>query len=142
LTLTITNEEAALVKKYRSEQGFNYDGKIIEAESGYFYIIQLVPELDPKRIKLGYTNDLKDRLSQHKTAAPTAIIVKSWPCKRTWELTIMDSLSSVNCKHILNEVFECEDIAKLIERGDKLFDLLPDPKSRMELANCSPYKIK
>jgi len=61
LTLTITNEEANLVKKHRFEQGFTSEDKIVNGENGYFYVIQLVPELDPKRIKLGYTNDLKDR---------------------------------------------------------------------------------
>jgi hypothetical protein len=33
--------------------------------------IMLVPELDPRRIKLGYADELSYRLSQHRTAAPT-----------------------------------------------------------------------
>jgi predicted GIY-YIG superfamily endonuclease len=140
LTLTITKDEADLIKRNRSEQGFNASEKIVDAENGYFYIIRLVPELDQKRIKLGYTNNLKDRLNQHRTAAPTAIIIKSWPCKRSWESTVMDSLSSVNCKIILNEVFECENIEKLIEHGNKLFELLPDPKKTIEISNYSPNK--
>jgi hypothetical protein len=140
LTLTVTLDEAKRIKENRLEQGFNSERKVLNNEYGYFYIIKLVPELDPKRIKLGYTNDLKDRLNQHKTAAPTATIIKSWPCKREWETTVIDSLSSINCKHILNEVFECYDIEKLIEHGDNLFKLLPDLQNNVELSDYSPYK--
>jgi len=142
LTLTVTEEEANKIKKNRLELGYNFDNRIVNNENGYFYVIQLVPELDPKRIKLGYTNDINDRLNQHKTAAPTAKILKSWQCKRSWESTVMDSLTSNNCKHILNEVFECDDIENLIEHGNKLFLLLPKPNEKMELSNYSPYKEK
>src|SRR5262249_33797068 len=96
-------------------------------------------DLDPRRLKLGVADDLPSRLSQHRTAAPTAVVVKSWPCKRTWEGTVMDCLTAVNCRLILNEVFECDDVVALIARGDNLFALLPDPGAKPALAEVSPH---
>lgn len=140
LTLTVTTEEAENILKHRSAQGFTEQGKVVEFDTGVFYVIQLVPELEPKRIKLGFAIDLNGRLTQHRTAAPTAKVIKSWPCKRTWEVTVMECLSSVSCRHILNEVFEADDIDALIRRGDELFRLLPTPTRRAELSEHSPYK--
>lgn len=140
LTLTVTSDEADVILKNREDQGFTGTGKVVELECGVFYVIQLVPELDSKRIKMGFAADLNDRLAQHRTAAPTASIIKSWPCKRVWEVTVMDSLASVKCRHILNEVYECDDLEHLISRGDQLFELLPDPKNRPDLSDYSPLK--
>jgi len=140
LTLTITAEEAEAIIKHRTDQGFPEQGKAVESEAGMFYVIQLVPELDPKRIKLGFAIDLNDRLVQHRTAAPTSKVLKSWPCKRCWEVTVMDCLSSTACRHILNEVFECDDLDALVTRGDEIFRILPDPKRRAELSEHSPYR--
>lgn len=140
LTLTVTAKEAEAILNHRRDQGFNAQGKAVESEAGVFYIIQLVPELDPKRIKLGFAIDVNDRLAQHRTAAPTAKLLQSWPCKRSWEVTVMDCLSSVACRHILNEVFECDSIDDLVKRGDELFRILPEPKRRAELSEHSPHR--
>lgn len=140
LTLTVTDEEAEAILKHRREQGFTAEGRVVEPEAGVFYVIQVVPELDPKRIKLGFAIDLNDRLVQHRTSAPTAKVLRSWPCKRSWEVTAMDCLSSVDCRHILNEVFECDNLEELARRGDELFRILPDPKQKVELSRHSPHR--
>lgn len=44
---------------------------------GFFYIIQLIPEVLPNRVKIGYTDNLDVRLKEHQTAAPTAKLIKS-----------------------------------------------------------------
>lgn len=140
LSLTVSSDEAESILKHRQAQGFTAEGKSVSTDYGVFYVIQLVPELDPKRIKLGFANDLNDRLTQHRTAAPTAKVLKSWPCRRSWETTVMDCLSSVACRHILNEVFECDELDKLILRGDELFNILPEPNGRPELSEHSPHR--
>jgi hypothetical protein len=106
---------------------------------GVFYVIRLVPELDPRRLKLGFADDLQSRLGQHRTVAPTAAVIKSWPCKRAWEKTVMDCLTGANCRLILNEVFECDDVDDLIRCADNLFALLPDPAAKALLADVSPH---
>ena len=140
LTLTISAEEAEAILKNRRDKGFTAQDKVVESDAGVFYVMQLVPEFDPKRIKLGFAIDLNDRLVQHRTAAPTAKVLQSWPCKRTWEVTVMDCLSSVACRHILNEVFECDSLDDLVRRGDELFRILSDPKRRAELLEHSPHR--
>ena len=140
LSLTVTSDEAESILKHRQAQGFTAEGKPVSTEYGVFYVIQLVPELDPKRIKLGFAIDLNDRLVQHRTAAPTAKVLKSWPCRRLWEKTVMDCLSSVACRNILNEVYECEKLKDLIARGDELFKILPEPNGRPELSEYSPHR--
>lgn len=140
LTLTVTEEEARTIIHRRAEQGFLAHGKIVSADTGHFYIIQLVPELDPHRIKLGFAADVAERLAQHRTAAPTARLLRAWPCKRTWELTAMDALTGEGCRFILNEVFEVDDLEAIAKRGDAFFALLPDPQTRPLLSNHSPYQ--
>ena len=124
--LAVTKEEAKKIINVREAQGsIKVSADIIDPEIGLFYIVQLVPELNKKRIKLGFTDDLKRRLAQHRIVAPTAIILKSWPCKRVWKLPVIDSIVSVKCKDLSNEVFECDSIKALLRRGDKFFALLP-----------------
>ena len=138
LVVTVTTQEAEQIRIARREQGYNLDYDGMEAAIGVFYVVQLVPELDPNRVKLGFADDAGTRLLQHQTAAPTAKLVKTWPCKRSWEFTVIDSLATSGCKLILNEVYECEDVARLIEHGDRLFALLPDPTRPVELSAASP----
>jgi hypothetical protein len=139
LALCLTRQEADAVLKNRRDQGWGAPEAVVDSETGTFYVIQLVPELDARRIKLGFAADVTDRLAQHQTAAPTATLLRSWPCKRVWEKAAMDCLSSVFCTHIRNEVYECTDLDALIERGNALFSLLPHPSQKVDLSESSPY---
>jgi hypothetical protein len=142
LTLTVSASEAESIRSRRNEQGFLDSSKPVQNEAGFFYIIQLVPELDPKRIKLGFADDVNVRLLQHRTSAPTAVVLKSWPCKRSWEGTVIDALASIGGKLILNEVYEFEDVQSLLNHGEKLFALLPNPSNKVLLAHASPHLSK
>jgi hypothetical protein len=106
---------------------------------GYFYIIQLVPEALPERVKLGYADDAKQRLREHQTSAPTAKIIGKWPCKRYWEQTAIDSITREKCKLVLNEVYEAE-IEALLGRAEKFFALMPDRSHHHSLSEHSPMK--
>jgi len=113
------------------EDGAKYD------RFGYFYLIQLVPEALPNRVKVGFADNVEQRLAQHRTAAPTARLVKAWPCKRSWDYAAMDSITSRNCQLVLNEVYE-GDVAGFVERADAFFALLPNPDTERELSPHSP----
>jgi hypothetical protein len=104
---------------------------------GYFYVIQLVPEAIPNRVKIGFADNVAQRLNEHKTAAPTAKTLRTWPCKRSWDYAAMDSITREGCKLVLNEVFE-GDIQGFIDRGDRFFALMPTPDSERELSEHSP----
>lgn len=108
---------------------------------GYFYVIQLVPEALPDRVKLGYADDAKQRLREHQTSAPTAKIIGKWPCKRYWEQTAIDSITRENCKLVLNEVYDA-DIAALLRRAEEFFALMPDRSHKHSLSDYSPMKQK
>jgi hypothetical protein len=139
LTLTVTPDEAEFIKRQREEKGYLGSTKPVDNEAGFFYVIQLVPELDERRIKLGFAENAHQRLTQHRTSAPTAKLMHSWPCKRTWEKTVIDALVSIGGKLILNEVYEFEDVEVLIEHGEKLFALLGDPAARADVSSVSPH---
>jgi hypothetical protein len=49
LTLTVGAQEAEFIRHTREEQGFLDSQKPVTNETGYFYAIQLVPELAPGR---------------------------------------------------------------------------------------------
>jgi hypothetical protein len=138
LTLCVTSSEAEGICSQRRTQGFEASTVVAVPEIGVFYVIQLVPELDPKRLKLGFAESINQRLSQHRTACPTARVLRAWPCKRSWEITALDALPRVGCRLINNEVFECEDPQALVERGNAFFSMLPQPGDRIPLAESSP----
>ena len=104
---------------------------------GFFYLIQLVPEVLPNRVKIGFADDADKRLAEHRTAAPTAKILKTWPCKRSWDYAAMDSVSREACKLVLNEVYE-GDVDWFIARGDAFFAVMPNPDTERELSEHSP----
>lgn len=139
LVLTVSNEEAEFIRRKREEEGFLGSSKPVDKEVGSFYVIQLVPELDENRIKLGFADDVNQRLSQHRTSAPTARVIATWPCKRNWEKTVIDAFARVKGKLILNEVYEFADVKQMIEHGNRLFELLGDPSSVTEISTVSPH---
>jgi hypothetical protein len=107
---------------------------------GYFYLIQLIPEVLPKRIKIGYTDNLDQRLSEHRTAAPTCKLIKSWECKRSWDQAVMDSITRENCEHVLNEVYE-GDIDSFIQRGNDFFNHMPLSTTEINISEYSPLHV-
>jgi hypothetical protein len=138
LTLCVTSAEADQIISQRSKQGFLKSTVVALPDVGVFYVIQLIPDLDPKRLKLGFAESLEQRLSQHRTAAPTARVLAAWPCKRSWESTAMDALTRIGCHLILNEVFECDEPNAVVGRGNIFFGTLPQPDQRLPLAQTSP----
>jgi hypothetical protein len=108
---------------------------------GYFYIIQLIPEAVPNRLKIGFTDNLETRLKEHRTSAPTARYLGHWECKRSWDYAVMDSITRKDCKLVMNEVYE-GDVEKFIERANEYFSLMPDSTTIVELSEHSPLKVE
>ena len=93
---------------------------------GYFYIIQLHPEDLPTRLKIGYTDNLDVRQSDHRTSAPTLQLIRSWPCRRTWEEAAKASITREDCRCIGGEVFD-GDVQGFLERAEAFFAIMPMP---------------
>jgi hypothetical protein len=96
-----------------------------------------VPEALPNRVKIGFADNVERRLAEHQTAAPTAKLLKVWPCKRSWDYATMDSITRTGCKLVLNEVYE-GDIDGFIDRADAYFAIMPNPDMEKELSEYSP----
>ena len=107
---------------------FPEDGEDITRERGHFYILDLIPEAPGIiRLKFGFSNNWQTRLQAHKTTAPTADVVKVWPCKRSWEVAAMDAISR-NEQQIggdKSEVYDVKSVEMVIERGNKFFSMMP-----------------
>ncbi len=138
-TLAVTLGEAKFLRMHRREEGFDNKTPVTSPNIGTFYIIQLIPEYNPRRLKFGFTGNLESRLKEHQTAAPTAKVLKSYPCKKTWESVVIAILVTNRCRLVRSEVFECEDLEDFSTFVDKLFALFPDPQKRPMLAEHSPF---
>jgi hypothetical protein len=66
-------------------------------------------------------------------AAPTAVLVMCWPCKQSWEGTVIDCLTAVGCSRISADVFEFDDVEALVQRAAELFSFLPPPQNVLPL---------
>ena len=105
-------------------------GGAVEAEStpGVFYLIQLEPEHDPGRFKIGFASNIDERLRSHRTVAPLCQIVKTWPCKPLWEKTAIDSVCA-GYERLYTEVFRAPSLAEVESRCDRFFAVMPDPST-------------
>jgi len=96
---------------------------------GVFYLIQLEPEHDPGRFKLGFATNIEERLRSHKTAAPFSKVLKTWPCKLLWEKTAIECATE-GCVRLHTEVFRTESIDEVQSRCEQFFKLMPAFKGK------------
>ena len=104
---------------------------------GYFYLIQTHPDELANRVKLGYTDNLQTRLADHRTNAPTLKLLKSWPCKRTWEDAAKDSITRDESRPIggsRSEVFD-GPVQGFLQRAEAFFALMPHQPGLPDAAN-------
>lgn len=128
---SLTREDADAVIKLRRQQGYAQSQSVpLDASSGHFYVVQLVPDLDPNRLKLGFAVDVRDRLDSHRTTCPTAVVLKQWPCRRAWEIAAMASITRRGCRLIGSEVYQCTVLDAVIAQGNEFFAIMPSPDNR------------
>jgi hypothetical protein len=58
-----------------------------QVDRGLFYLIQLEPDHDPGRFKVGFASNMAERLRDHRCSAPFAEVLETWPCHKLWEKT-------------------------------------------------------
>jgi hypothetical protein len=93
-------------------------------EQGVFYLIQLEPQLDPGRFKVGFATSLPERIRHLRCSAPFATLVRSWPCKSLWEKTVIDSVSA-GCERLHTEVFRALSLDEVAAKCEKFFAVMP-----------------
>ena len=125
----ITIDDFDRIKEYFTSSEEVSDSVSIQPDlRGVFYLIQLEPEHDPCRFKLGFATNIEERLRSHKTAAPYSKVLKTWPCKFLWEKTVIDCASQ-GCDKIYTEVFRTDSINEVMSRLEKFFSLMPEVKN-------------
>ena len=124
----ITKDDLELIKRHLLQSRTEYEG--VEAspeqhiDQGVFYLIQLEPERDPGRFKVGFASNLSERLRKHRCSAPFAKVLATWPCLILWEKTAIDCVTQ-SCQRIHTEVFRTEDISKVKNKCKQFFSLMP-----------------
>lgn len=122
----VTVEEYEQVKEAMASIGDDSDSLLVQPESsGVFYLIQLEPEHDPGRFKVGFATNMDERLRSHKTAAPYSKLLKTWPCKLLWEKTAIDCVCQ-GCERLHTEVFRTDSIETVKSRCDNFFIQMPE----------------
>ncbi|HKB03627.1 MAG TPA: hypothetical protein VKD90_15495 [Gemmataceae bacterium] len=122
VALVITEQEAA---RFRAFHEYVAGRPVPPGRAGYFLAVQLVPDLDPRRLKLGFTLDLRAWSVHFRVAAPTAVVAGCWRCRENWVATVIDCVSARGCSAIADSVFNCDDVPELVARANALFGLLP-----------------
>ena len=121
----ITQADYALLRiELQSEPGEEPTEEKSAEWRGLLYIIQLEPELDPGRFKIGFTASIDDRLKSHQISAPFANALCQWPCKLLWEKTAIEAITA-GCERLHTEVFRAADIALVTEQAESFFRLMP-----------------
>jgi hypothetical protein len=91
---------------------------------GVFYLIQLEPQHDPGRFKVGFATNIGERTRAHRTAAPYAKVLKTWPCRLLWEKTAIDCVCQ-GCEKLHTEVFRTDSIDEVMRRCEEFFKQMP-----------------
>jgi len=123
------NDFDLIVNEYVNTSGYgDGEGTVKTSEQldhGVFYLIQLEPDHDPGRFKVGFASNMPERLRSHRCSAPFSMVLQTWPCHVLWERTAIDSVTQ-GCEKIHTEVFRTTDIAAVQEKCDMFFALMPD----------------
>jgi hypothetical protein len=125
----VTAAEASAIREEfstgrRTSDQASGDVAPLAADEGMFYLIQLEPEHDPGRFKVGFTTDLEGRLRHHRCSAPFAKYKKNWPCRRTWERAVIDCMTA-GLEQLHTEVFRGPSLEQVLDRGDRFFSVMP-----------------
>lgn len=129
LSSAFPDESFQMIKDIRQQLGFGDGNGIVLCnnpinEDGIFYFISLIPEFDRKRIKLGFTTDIRARLQSHRCSAPTLEVVETWSCKREWEGAAIAAITNIpGTKQIGAEVFEFTDPDVALDRANSFFSM-------------------
>lgn len=123
----ITKEDLDRIRREMSASAAPSDGDeaaaLDDMEQGVFYLIQLEPEHDPGRFKLGFTVSLQERLTKLRCSAPYATVLGTWPCRRRWEKTAIDCVTA-RCAQLHTEVFRSDALDAVRARCAEFFGLM------------------
>jgi hypothetical protein len=110
-----------------SDESTDFPSDSILFEQGVFYLLQLEPDHDPGRFKVGFATSMAERLRALRCSAPFISIIQTWPCKRVWEKTAIDCVSE-GCEKLHTEVFRTNSIEVIQNKCNIFFEMMPKLK--------------
>jgi hypothetical protein len=110
-------------KKSLDEVAIDHSNEIDLSDTGVFYLIQLEPNHDPGRFKVGFATIIDERLRKHLCSAPFSTVIGTWPCRRLWEQTAIDYVTA-DCEKIHTEVFKTNTIESVKIKCEQFFSLM------------------
>ena len=111
----------------KNESTSHMEQKEAAQDNGHFYVILLIPEFSKKRIKAGFSSRIDTRIAEHLTTVPTAKLIYSAPCMRSWESFLLSYVHSHGTK-IKSEVFDVPNVNGMIKNLQTLFDQISKRK--------------
>jgi hypothetical protein len=102
----------------------NPEPRTSASAEGLFYLLQLEPEHDPGRFKLGFSSDLESRLDDLLTVVPLAKLIATWPARRSWERIAIISTAQ-HAEPISQEVFRIERLEEAVAAANRFFAVMP-----------------
>jgi hypothetical protein len=114
-------------------------------EDQYLYLIQLVPELSPLRIKVGLSSNLASRMQTIQVVCPQAKLVRAWRADYPLEQEILAKLHMLRgCVARGREVFDVVSVSEVEECITQHIAQLGRPLARHKLRRMvreDPEKI-
>lgn len=125
--LSIEDAERAIEERQRL--GFDFANSApalnkVDDGSGILYLIRLMPDIAPNRIKIGFATSLNSRLQSHRCTCPQLEVVKTWDCHRTFELAAMAAATNGGARLYGGEVYDVESVADVVTKLDAFFSLV------------------
>jgi hypothetical protein len=141
----VTIEMQAITNRDDLEPSEGEEGDdFVSAEVGVFYLIRLEADFDPGRFKVGFAAGMSERLRQLRCSAPFAVVVRTWPCRRLWEKTVIDSVAA-GCERLHTEVFRTTSLDEIVARCERFFAIMPPvsglPPNIVESNGPNLYKV-
>ena len=136
----ITKVESKLVKAELQNMQGGESSRLepVIPELGVFYVVQLEPDHDPGRFKVGFASNMAERLRSHRCSAPFSVVLKTWPCRSLWEKTAIECVCD-GCERLHTEVFRTDTIDKVISKREDFFSLMPSLQGSNEITQASMH---
>ena len=104
-------------------------------DAGFFYVIQLDPLNDPTAVKVGWSNNVELRVTQHRRVRkrPGAVIFKAWPARFSWEGLIIRHVRQCGFRRLRGEEYIADNPAALATAIDAFlegWEYVPPPAPR------------
>jgi hypothetical protein len=133
----VTNDESRLVTNDLQSKGLEQEisssfPDALLAEQGVFYLLVLEPDHDSGRFKVGFATNLSERLRALR-CAPFLQVKRTWPCKRLWEKTAIESVAN-GCERLHTEVFRTTSLETVLVKCDRFFELMPTLPTKGDLS--------